>query len=79
MRSMIHRGAKRELVLMAAGHRFPVLTVVGWLVAAAALTFLVTPLGTVVERSRTASLPGNALTPPAQPSSKTTAGGHTRI
>lgn len=79
MRSMLHHRAKREPVVMTAGHRSPVLTVVGWLLAAAALTFLVTPLGTVVERSRTASLPGNALTPPAQPSSKTAAGGHPGI
>lgn len=36
------------------GHRFPSIVVLGWVLAAAALSLLVTPLGTVVERSSTA-------------------------
>lgn len=45
-----------------AGHRFPGLVVLGWVLAAAALTLLVTPLGTVVERSSTAFLPEDSPT-----------------
>ncbi|MDI6912552.1 MMPL family transporter [Nocardioides sp.] len=44
------------------GHRFPALVVLGWVVAAAALSLLVTPLGTVVERSSTAFLPEDSPT-----------------
>lgn len=38
------------------GHRFPAVVVLGWVLAAAALSLLVTPLSTVVERSSTAFL-----------------------
>jgi RND superfamily putative drug exporter len=44
------------------GHRFPGLVVLGWVLAAAALSLLVTPLGTVVERSSTAFLPEDSPT-----------------
>ena len=44
------------------GHRFPGIVVLGWVLAAAALSLLVTPLGTVVERSSTAFLPADSPT-----------------
>ncbi len=44
------------------GHRFPSIVVLGWVLAAAALSLLVTPLGTVVERSSTAFLPEDSPT-----------------
>ena len=44
------------------GHRFPGVVVVLWVLAAAALSLLVTPLGTVVERSSTAFLPEDSPT-----------------
>lgn len=62
MRGTTQLRANRLRVVMTAGHRFPVLVVVGWLLAAAALSLFVTPLGTVVERSSTAFLPDDAPT-----------------
>ncbi|MDO9495410.1 MAG: MMPL family transporter [Nocardioides sp.] len=44
------------------GHRFPAVVVLGWVLAAAALSLLVTPLSTVVERSSTAFLPEDSPT-----------------
>ncbi|MGA8845287.1 MAG: MMPL family transporter, partial [Nocardioides sp.] len=44
------------------GHRFPAIVVFGWVLAAAALSLLVTPLGAVVERSSTAFLPEDSPT-----------------
>jgi RND superfamily putative drug exporter len=44
------------------GYRFPKAVVLGWVVAAAALTAFVTPLGTVVERSSAAFLPDDSAT-----------------
>lgn len=44
------------------GYRFPGIVVVGWVLAAAGVSLLVTPLGTVVERSSTAFLPEDAPT-----------------
>lgn len=44
------------------GYRFPKAVVLGWVVAAAALTAFVTPLPTVVERSSTAFLPDDSAT-----------------
>ena len=44
------------------GHRFPTVVVLFWVLAAAALSLLVTPLGTVVERSSTAFLPEDSPT-----------------
>lgn len=47
---------------LALGLRFPAAVVVGWVLAAAGLSLLVTPLGTVVERSSTAFLPEDSPT-----------------
>lgn len=47
---------------LSVGLRFPVVVVVAWVLAAAALSLLVTPLATVVERSSTAFLPEDAPT-----------------
>ncbi|MCR1785626.1 MMPL family transporter [Nocardioides carbamazepini] len=44
------------------GHRFPAVVVLGWVLAAAVLSLLVTPLGAVVERSSTAFLPEDSPT-----------------
>lgn len=44
------------------GYRFPKAVVLGWVIAAAALTAFVTPLPTVVERSSTAFLPDDSAT-----------------
>ena len=48
--------------VLSVGLRFPVVVVVAWVLAAAALTLLVTPLATVVERSSTAFLPEDSPT-----------------
>jgi RND superfamily putative drug exporter len=48
--------------ILALGLRFPAAVVVGWVLAAAGLSLLVTPLGTVVERSSTAFLPADSPT-----------------
>lgn len=44
------------------GHRFPGVVALIWVLAAAALSLLVTPLGTVAERSSTAFLPEDSPT-----------------
>ena len=49
-------------VSVSIGYRFPKAVVLGWVVAAAALTAFVTPLPTVVERSSTAFLPDDSAT-----------------
>jgi RND superfamily putative drug exporter len=54
--------AKKLAPALDLGLRFPVAVVVAWVLAAAALSLLVTPLGTVVERSSTAFLPADSPT-----------------
>ncbi len=63
----MRRGARAEIggplrSALRVGHRFPAIVVLGWVLAAAALSLLVTPLGTVVERSSTAFLPEDSPT-----------------
>lgn len=48
--------------VLAVGLKVPVLVVVAWVIAAATLSLLVTPLATVVERSSTAFLPEDSPT-----------------
>ena len=48
--------------VLSVGLRFPLAVVVAWVLAAATLSLLVTPLATVVERSSTAFLPEDSPT-----------------
>jgi RND superfamily putative drug exporter len=48
--------------VLSVGLHFPLVVVAAWVVAAAALSLLVTPLSTVVERSSTAFLPDDSPT-----------------
>ncbi|MCK5926872.1 MAG: MMPL family transporter [Nocardioides sp.] len=54
------RGPLRSALRL--GHQRPGIVVVGWVLATAALALLVTPLGTVVERSSAAFLPEDSPT-----------------
>lgn len=57
-----HRLETVARMVLSVGLRFPVAVVAAWVLAAAALTLLVTPLATVVERSSTAFLPEDSPT-----------------
>lgn len=60
--SRVSRLAQGLSSALSCGHRFPVLVIGFWAVAALALTVLVTPLATVVEQSSTAFLPEDSPT-----------------